>query len=136
VDVPAGFLADGVPVRLELGEPREVTPTPGARFQAWIDPPVREAAVVHVNGTRVGSSWCPPYRLDVSRALHPGRNQLRIEVGNLAINHMAGRALPDYRLLHLRYGARFEPQDMDKVQPVPSGLLGSVRLVSGDDHLP
>jgi hypothetical protein len=39
-------------------------------------------------------------------------------VANVAINHMAERALPDYRLLNLRYGNRFEPQDMDKVRPV------------------
>jgi hypothetical protein len=44
---------------------------------------------------------------------------------------MAGRALPDYRLLNLRYGTRFEAQDMDKVAPVPSGLTGSVRLTFG-----
>jgi len=42
---------------------------------------------------------------------------------------MAGKILPDYRLLNLRYGARFEAQDMDKVQPVASGLLGPMRLV-------
>jgi len=32
--------------------------------------------------------------------------------------------------LNLRYGTRFEPQDMDQVQPVPAGLLGAIRLVS------
>jgi hypothetical protein len=72
--------------------------------------------------------WCPPYTLDVTSFLRPGTNALRIEVANLAINHMAGRALPDYRLLNLRYGTRFEPQDMDQVQPVPAGLLGPIRL--------
>ena len=51
-------------------------------------------------------------------------------MSNTAINHMAGRALPDYRLLNLRYGERFQPQDMDKVQPVTSGLLGPIRLIS------
>ena len=30
----------------------------------------------------------------------------------------------------LRYGVRFEPQDMDEVQPVPAGLLGPIRLVA------
>ncbi len=73
--------------------------------------------------------WCPPYALDVSQALREGRNQIRIEVANLAINAMAGRALPSYRLLNARYGTRFEPQDMDKVRPEPSGLLGDIRLV-------
>jgi hypothetical protein len=49
-------------------------------------------------------------------------------VGNTAMNYMAGRSLPDYRLLNLRYGERFQPQDMDKVQAIPSGLLGPIRL--------
>jgi hypothetical protein len=44
--------------------------------------------------------------------------------------HLAGRRLPDYRLLNLRYGVRFEPQDMDKVQTVSSGLLGPIRLIA------
>jgi hypothetical protein len=61
--------------------------------------------------------------------LNSGENQIRIVVGNLAINQMAGRKLPDYRLLNLRYGVRFEPQDMDKVVPVPSGIIGPVKLI-------
>jgi len=43
---------------------------------------------------------------------------------------MAGRRLPDYRLLNLRYGERFQAQDMDKVQPVTAGLLGPIRLIA------
>jgi len=43
---------------------------------------------------------------------------------------MAGHALPDYKLLNLRYGERFQPQDMDKVQPIPSGLIGRVTLIA------
>jgi hypothetical protein len=47
---------------------------------------------------------------------------------------MAGHRLPDYRLLNLRYGERFQAQDMDKVRPTPSGLLGSIRLVAIGDR--
>ena len=39
-------------------------------------------------------------------------------------------ALPNYRLLTLRYTERFQAQDMDQVQPMPSGITGGVRLVS------
>ena len=130
VAVPAALVRPGVGVRLDFGEPRAVPPedlTNGMR--AWIDAPVREAAVVWVNGTRVGSVWCPPYAIDVTGALRAGTNRLRIDVANLAINGLAGRPLPSYRLLNARYGTRFEPQDMDKVQPEPSGLLGKLRLV-------
>ena len=74
--------------------------------------------------------WCPPYSLVVTPLLQPGTNRLRIEVGNLAINFMSAHPLPDYRLLNLRYGVRFEPQDMDQIAPVDSGLLGPITLVA------
>src|SRR5436305_1539177 len=92
-----------------------------------------EAEVVYVNDRRAGSLWCPPYALEVSSLLRPGDNRIRIVVANLALNYMAGRRLPDYRLLNLRYGERFQAQDMDKVQPIPSGLLGPIRLIASAD---
>ena len=99
-------------------------------MRAWLDAPVREAAIVSVNGKAAGSVWRPPYRVDLGGLLHAGENRIRIEVGNLAINALAGQSLPDYRLLHLRYGKRFEPQDMDRLQPVDAGILGPLRLVA------
>jgi hypothetical protein len=129
--VPDGFVKKGIRVRLDFGDGQPVAPpaTPRANgMRALLDGPVREAAVVTINGRRAGSVWCPPYSIDVTDFIKLGDNQLRIVVGNTAINHMAGHALPDYRLLNLRYGERFQPQDMDKVQPLPSGLLGPIRL--------
>ena len=99
-----------------------------AGMQAWLDAPIREAAVVYINHKRAGSLWCPPYSLEIAPLLHAGENEFEVEVANLALNYMAGRPLPDYRLLDLRYGKRFESQDMDKVQSVPSGLFGPIRL--------
>ena len=131
VDVPAGLLQNGLAVWLDFGEGRPVDPRPlrnGTR--AWLDAPVREAAVVYVNDRRAGSVWRPPYGVGVTGLLKPGTNRFRIVVGNTAINHLAGRRLPDYRLLNLRYGERFQPQDMENLQPLPSGLLGAVRLVA------
>ena len=129
IAVPDDFFRSGLPLGLDFGQG---TPLPEqslrSGMQAWLDSPVREAAVVYVNDRRVGSIWCPPYALDVSSFLRPGNNQLRIVVANLALNYMAGRRLPDYRLLNLRYGERFQAQDMDKVQPIPSGLLGPIKL--------
>jgi hypothetical protein len=98
-------------------------------MQTWYDAPIREAAVIYVNGQRAGSLWCPPYKLDISSLLRPGRNELKIEVANTALNFMAGRKLPDYKLLNLRYGERFQPQDMDKIVPITSGLVGKVQIV-------
>jgi hypothetical protein len=98
-------------------------------MRAWFDAAVREAAVVYVNGTRAGATWAPPYRVAIGDRLVAGKNTLRVEVANLAINGMAARALTDYRLLNLRYGVRFEPQDMDRVRPTPAGLMGPITLV-------
>jgi hypothetical protein len=96
--------------------------------RAWLESPVREAAEVFVNGQRAGAVWAPPYEMDITRYLKAGRNDLELRVGNLAINTLAGRAAPDYRLLNLRYGERFQPQDMENLQPLPSGLLGSITV--------
>ena len=79
-----------------------------------------------------GSIWTPPYRMDITAGLGPGENRIRIRVGNTAMNHMAGEGPPDYRLLNLRYGERFVPQDMDQVHVLPSGLTAPVRLVIGN----
>jgi hypothetical protein len=113
---------------LEFAEGKPLEPqTLRNGTQVWFEPPIRDAAVVYVNGVRAGSLWHPPYRLQLPR-LTKGENRIRIEVNNTAVNAMAGRALPDYRLLNLRFGERFQPQDMDKVQTVPSGLFGPITL--------
>jgi hypothetical protein len=74
--------------------------------------------------------WCPPYEVAVGNLLHAGENQVRIVVANLAINELAKGPLPDYQALNAKYGERFQPQDMRGLKPLPSGLLGTVRLVS------
>jgi hypothetical protein len=130
VTVPESFLRSGRNVQLDFGEGKPL-PEQNLRagMRAWFDAPVREAAVVYINDQKAGTVWCPPYALDVTRFLRAGNNQIRILVANSALNYMAGRRLPDYRLLNLRYGERFQAQDMDKVQAIPAGLLGPVRLV-------
>ena len=99
------------------------------RMRAWLESPVREAAQVFVNDEPAGSIWKPPFELDISGMLHSGENHLKIVVGNLAINALAGRSLPDYKLLNSKYGVRAVPQDMENLQPLPSGLVGRPRLV-------
>ena len=131
IEVPASMLVPGMTVRLALGEGRPIPPQPLRNgMRAWLDAPVREAAVVDINDARAGSVWCPPYSLVVTPLLQPGKNRLRIEVANLAVNFMSAHPLPDYRLLNLRYGVRFEPQDMDQIAPVESGLFGPITLAA------
>jgi hypothetical protein len=105
-------------------------------MRAWLESPVREAAAVYINDRLAGTVWHPPYEVNVTGLLHPGENKIRIVVANLAINTMARGPLPDYKLLNSRYGERFQPQDLVNLQPLPSGLLGPIRLVGQDGILP
>jgi hypothetical protein len=123
----------GRTVYLNFGEGTPVT-TEGRRaasgMRAMMDGPVREAAVVYVNDKRAGSVWCAPYEVNVSGLLRSGQNSIRVVVANLALNFMAKGPLPDYKALNAKYGERFQAQDMNLVQPQPSGLLDGVRLVT------
>jgi hypothetical protein len=118
-------------VMLKLGEGTPIngadSKNPGMR--ALLESPVREAAQVFLNGQLAGYVWRPPYQLDISRFVHAGKNELTILVGNTAINRMAGEAQPDYKLLNLLYGKRFDPQDMNDLRPLPAGLFGPIQLI-------
>jgi hypothetical protein len=111
------------------------TPTIDTRPQnangthALLDPPIREAAIVVVNGKQAGALWHPPYRIDITSLVHGGENRVVVQVYNTAINLLAGQTPHDYRALYAKYGKRFEPQDMDNLKPVPSGLTGHVSLI-------
>ena len=106
----------------------------GPGMRAWYDPPVREAAIVYINGQRAGTLWHPPYRLDVTHLLKPGQNHIEIRVYNTAINAWAALPPHDYKPLIEKFGDRFQMQDLDKVKPVPSGLLGTIHLVTQESR--
>jgi hypothetical protein len=116
---------------LDFGEGTPTTdnrPPNAPGVHALLDPPIREAAIVFVNGQRAGSLWHAPYRVEIASLLHPGENRIEVHVYNTAINEMAGQPHYDYTALNAKYGKRFEPQDMDRLEPVPSGLLGPIHL--------
>jgi hypothetical protein len=130
IDLPAENIS-GKSIVLDFGEGTPVArpdPLPEFNLRAFLEGPVRDAAEVFVNGKSSGVVWHPPYILDLTSLVKPGKNELRIVVGNTAINSLAGRALPDYRLLNDRYGERFVPQGMENLQPLPSGIVGRLRL--------
>lgn len=116
---------------LEFGPGAEIQPPPHGlpHFQALFESPVREVGQVFINGQSIGWLWKPPYRLDATSSIRIGQNHLKIIVYNLAINALAGRALPDYTLLTSLCAQRFKPQDMKRLEPLPSGSLAAPRLV-------
>jgi hypothetical protein len=104
---------------------------PGMR--AWLDPPIHEAAEIFVNGQHVADLWHPPYETDVTSAVRPGENKLELRIFNTAINELAGQPPRDYTALKARYGDRFQMQDMNNLQPVPSGIRGRVQILYGTE---
>lgn len=93
----------------------------------WLDLGlVRELASVRVNGQSVGVVWAPPFRVDISGAVHAGENQLEIEVVNFWPNRLIGDAAlpPAERLTHTNIAKLTATTPL-----MPSGLLGPVRLL-------
>ncbi len=138
INIPQSLLTKGIRLYLNFGTgiPIEAKRQANSRTRAWIESPIREAAQVFVNGTTAGTVWHPPYELDVTQLLRAGENSLKVVVGNLAINTLAGRAPADYRLLYNRYGQRFTPQDMHNLEPLPSGLLGPLQIIPRNAPVP
>lgn len=52
---------------------------------------IRDAALVRVNGKDAGAVWMPPWRLDVTSLLRPGKNEIEVVVMNTAINALSAR---------------------------------------------
>ncbi len=123
--------ASGARILVDFGRG---TPIPNDRpplasgMHALFDPPICEAAVIFVNGQRAGSLWHPPYQIDITSLVHYGQNRLEVRVYNTAMNELAGQPPHDYSALYSKDGKRFEPQDMNNLHPIPSGLFGPIRL--------
>ncbi|UDF03575.1 glycosyl hydrolase [Asticcacaulis sp. AND118] len=111
--------------RLNFGEGTpEPIPT-GRRngSQAFLNAPIREAAEVFVNGERAGAVWTSPFVIDLRGFLVAGNNILEIRVANTTINALSAQTPADYTALKAKYGDRFQPQNMNNLKPLPSGLL-------------
>jgi hypothetical protein len=106
IDVKPAWLKSGDRLELDLGE-------------------VKEIASVSVNGKAVATVWHAPYRVDITRALKPGKNAVTVEVVNLWPNRLIGDKQPGATPV------AFAPSSpYTAASPLlPSGLLGPVRLV-------
>ena len=59
---------------------------------------LRELAEVRLNGKSCGISWAPPFRVDVSGAIHSGTNSLEVDIVNFWPNRIIGDASePDHK---------------------------------------
>jgi len=83
-----------------------------------------EIAEVTLNGQRLGFSWLPPYRLEVTKAIQPGTNQLEVRVANLWANRLNGDSL-------LPEGKRFTRSNLDRIQTDPTSDSSYGRVPKG-----
>jgi hypothetical protein len=90
-------------------------------------------ARVMLNDRLVGISWCAPRVLDLTQQLKPGRNQLVIEVTNLAANRIADldrRKVPWKRFHEINFvNIDYKNFDASTWPPLESGLIGPVQLL-------
>jgi len=91
---------------------------------------VHETAEVTLNGTPLGAAWKSPRRLECADALRAGRNELKVEVANLWIHHMAAQPPPpEWKAVEETVGIRWGRYGEVKAESLPpSGLLGPVQL--------
>jgi hypothetical protein len=92
---------------------------------------VCHSATVRLNGKTVGKLISAPFQVDVTHALRKGSNRLEIEVANLPANRAADldRRGVDWKKFYF-VNIWYEPFDASQWKPVPSGLLGPVKLIS------
>ena len=120
-----------------------------AERELWLDlGAVKNFAEVSLNGRDLGVLWKPPFRVNVTAAARPGKNQLAIKVTNLWPNRLIGdeQLPPDCEWNKKQLAAwpqwllEGKPSPTGRLtfttwhhwtknmQPLPSGLLGPVRL--------
>lgn len=94
--------------------------------QVWLNlGKVANVATVKVNGTDCGTAWTPPFRVNITKALQPGVNELKIEVSNTWMNRLIG----DHRLPeNQRRTFTTAPWRLEGKAPAVSGLLGPVKI--------
>ena len=97
--------------------------------QMWLDlGDVKNLAEVTVNGKNLGIVWHSPYRVDVTSALKPGKNEISVKVINAWVNRMIGDEQPGAT----RYTfADVKPYKANSPLQT-SGLLGPVAVVRAD----
>jgi hypothetical protein len=109
VQAPPDWFRKGTRLSLDLGD-------------------VKNLAVVTVNGKEVGEAWHAPYRLDVTSALKPGKNEIQVKVVNAWVNRLIGDEQPGASKITFT-----DVKPYKATSPLlPSGLLGPVTVVRSE----
>ena len=93
----------------------------------WLDlGDVKNIAEVTVNGKSAGILWKTPFRVDITKLLKPGANQLELKITNLWVNRMIGDRQPNAPKQYTFTNPVFYKADSPLL---PSGLIGPVKLL-------
>ena len=106
-EAPADWFAKNALVWLDLGD-------------------VKNLAQVSINGKPLGIAWKPPYRVDVTSAVNPGKNMVEITVTDAWVNRIIGDRQPNVTNTYTFTSPKFYRADS---KLVPSGLLGPVKII-------
>jgi hypothetical protein len=107
VEAPADWFVKGAHVWLDLGE-------------------VKNLAEVTVNHAPLGIVWKTPYRVDITRALKPGKNAIEITVTDAWTNRIIGDRQPNVTKTYTFTSPKYYQADSKLVE---SGLLGPVKII-------
>jgi hypothetical protein len=101
---------------------------PGA--QLWVDlGDVKNVATVKVNGKLLGVVWNTPYRVDATKFIKRGSNEIVIAVTNSWVNRLIGDQQPDT----IKKFTFTTANPYEASSPLPeSGLLGPVRILTAE----
>lgn len=99
-----------------------------ATTQTWLDlGMVNNLAQVYVNGVDCGVAWTFPYRVNITKAIKQGTNQLTIAVTNTWANRLMGdHSKPEKE----RITWTNAPYYLEGRTLLPAGLMGPLKLVS------
>jgi len=94
---------------------------------------VRDVTEVFVNGKSAGILWKKPFRADITNLLHPGENDLKIELVNMWINRLTGDMQLDPKDRYCKTNQPYVhsegwPGGDETFRIQTSGLLGPVKL--------
>ena len=86
---------------------------------------VRDIATVTVNGIDCGTLWTAPYRIDITKALRKGKNELKIVVVNTWANALLGSDLGTPPYEGIWTNAKYRRAEKTTI---PAGMLGPVTV--------
>jgi hypothetical protein len=94
---------------------------------------VRDVAEVFINGKSAGILWKKPYRLDISKLIKAGTNDLKIEIVNMWSNRLTGDMLSDPKDRFCKTNQSYMKSEVwpggdEPFRLQTAGLLGPVTL--------